>query len=234
MPPIPTAHKVAGPGEAGPRKRGRAGDAAGEEFSSAPRRSASGAARPQTPKGRLTKDDILKEQIGRMYYMIGAMVKPLGRFYPVMEKVGENCQEVAPDAAEAWMDLARKDSKVKDALEKMVGASAWGNVIGIHLVIFATALPGGEFMSQMTNSDEYASAEQEAMEKLKGMGLSDEDIEQAMRAVRQEFGQGDPLPDLPVQGNGTPWTEPPSSAIQTPDEQGAVNTDSPPIVEDGT
>jgi hypothetical protein len=199
----------------------------GEGFSSGPRSApTSGAPRSQS-KAKPTKEGILREQIARMYFMVGAMIRPMGRFYPIAGEIGANFQQVSGDAAEAWMDLAQKDTKVKDALEKMVGASAWGNVIGIHLVIFATALPGGAFLNQSQNSE---SVEDEAIKKLRTMGLSEEEIAVAMSMAKQEFGQGPPIHDMPGNGQPNPASK---SSIQTPSEQGAVNG-SDELVDDGS
>lgn len=81
-----------------------------------------------------------------MYNMFGVMVTPLGRFYPALGPLGENLKALSDDAAQAWIELAEQDKKVKDMLESMTSASVWGNVIGVHFAIFSAALPGGQMV----------------------------------------------------------------------------------------
>jgi hypothetical protein len=107
------------------------------------------------------------------------MVKPAGRFYPVLTPIGDNLKLMADEAAEAWIELAEQDKRVKEALESLTSASTWGNVIGIHFAIFASAIPvsvdeDGEIdleslWEQMTPADQ-AAAQKLAAEM---MGSSD-------------------------------------------------------------
>jgi len=89
-----------------------------------------------------------------MYNMAGTMVKPLGRFYPALTPLGENIKLLSGEAAEAWIELAEQDKKVKEMLESITTASVWGNVIGVHFAIFSAAIPGGEIVQQAMTMDE--------------------------------------------------------------------------------
>lgn len=195
----------------------------------------SASSRSRTTSGRTTKIDILRDQVARMYMMLGVMVRPFGRFYPVLEPVGENFQSLADDAAQAWIDLAEKDPRVMQMLVSLTGASVWGNVIGIHIAIFASALPGGTYISQMAKppADTGDPVKDSYYEQGRAMGLTDEEIEVAMSTamgnevpVREQSsgGPGDTVRTGGASAGGLATAAPPvsKSAIVTPDQLGVT------------
>jgi len=164
--------------------------------------------------------------------VLGAMVKPFGRFYPVITPISENMQELSSDAADAWMDLAQKDKRVLDWLEKMMEASVYGNLVGIHLAIFAAALPAGGYLEKLSGPDDFA----EIREQGRNMGLSEDEINEAIRMAQNSDipardmasgGPGDTFrtggePVAPVSPQGHPQTASSKSSIVTPDELGVT------------
>lgn len=48
--------------------------------------------------------------------------------------------EIAPKAAEAWVELARKNHAVRRILLKMLETSAWGALIAAHMPLFRLAM----------------------------------------------------------------------------------------------
>lgn len=147
MPPLPKP-KAPGSGSGTQSPRTRAGGGR-RESSSAP----DSAASPR--RGRATKAETLEVKVARMYNMFGTMLSPMGRFYPALGPLGSNLKELSGEAAEAWVELAEQDKRVKDALESLTSASVWGNVIGVHFAIFSAALPGGEIAVQAMTQSEY-------------------------------------------------------------------------------
>src|ERR1700759_1008514 len=108
MPPLPKPRATrSGTGTQSPGSRAGGGS---RESSSTPPPAAS----PRRAGGRATKAESLEVKVARMYRMLGTMVKPAGRFYPVLGPVGENLKDMADEAAEAWIELAEQDKRVKD------------------------------------------------------------------------------------------------------------------------
>lgn len=196
MPPLPK------PNTGGTAKKGSRRPSTGTRERAVRPESSSAPSGP-SPRSRTTKADALQQQLARMYMMIGTMVMPFGRFYPVLGPVGNNLREMSDEAAEAWMDLAAKDSRVKEILESITGASTWGNVIGIHLAIFASALPGGQYIQQVT-SQEY---DDEFQRQGKAMGMTDEEIELAKAEMFRQ--QNMPARDTSTGGPGDTVATPP-------------------------
>jgi hypothetical protein len=141
MPPLPRP-KATGSGSGTQSPRTRTGRGGTRESSSTPPPAA-----PPRRGGRQTKAETLEVKVARMYNMFGTMLMPMGRFYPALGPLGQNLRTMSDDAAEAWIDLAEQDKRVKEALESMTSASVWGNVIGVHFAIFSAALPGGEIVA---------------------------------------------------------------------------------------
>jgi|SRR5271165_627577 len=169
--------------------------------------------------GRPPSSAKLQERIKRFYMMAGTIGKPFGRWIPALEPISENLKVFADDAAIAWIELAEEDPKVKKMLESMTAASTWGNVIGVHFAIFASAVPSqamGAMMPDDTDPIQFA----------KDMGLSDQEIAMAMKMAGMDTGgpgdtvQSDRKPEQaptqsapPIKGNGR-------SGIVSPEELG--------------
>lgn len=216
MPPIPAPPTSSRRPSTGSAERGATRD----ESSSAPPRSA--------PRSRATKADVLQREIASMYNMIGVMLRPFGRFYPSLGPIGENFQSLSDDAAEAWIQLAQKDKRVMEMLESITSASTYGSVIGIHLAIFASAIPMGQVFAPSNDNDLVS----EIRAQGKQMGLSDEDIEEAVaRATGQPMPARDTTAGGPgdtIRTGGTPVPPPPpapqsKSSIVSPEELGVQN-----------
>lgn len=216
MPPIPKPNT--GAAKKGSRSKPSTGTRDRESdqgFSSAPPIAGS--------RSRTTKVETLQSQLARMYMMIGTMIVPFGRFYPVLEPVGTNLRNMSNDAAEAWMDLAAKDKRVLEILESITGASTWGNVIGIHLAIFASALPGS-YMQQVASSPPI---DEDFMRQGRAMGMSDEEI-----AIAAGMVQGGQMPARDTTSGGPGDTVSSPSAPEYSGEQ-ATATAAPPVSRSG-
>lgn len=161
-----------------------------------------------------------------MYMMMGTMVMPFGRFYPVLGPVGENLRNLSSEASIAWMELAEKDPRVMEILKSIVGASTWGNVIGIHLAIFASALPGGGYIQHVTAE---SAIDDELIRQGKAAGMSDSEIAEAIMRMRTPTGapEGMPARDMGSGGPGDTVTVPmqqqgTKSGIVSPEELGVT------------
>lgn len=75
------------------------------------------------------RNTALKSQLEGIYGMAGAVL------FPIDPQTATVILSQAPQCAEALDDLARKDPKVKAALESLLSTSAWGAVIAAHLPI---------------------------------------------------------------------------------------------------
>lgn len=189
----------------------------------------SSSARPSgTPRSRTTKADALKDEIARMYMMIGTMIRPFGRFYPVLGPVGDNFKDLSTDAADAWMQLAEKDARVMEMLKSITSASTYGNVIGIHLAIFASALPMGQMFTDSGNSDDLIA---DLWEQGKAAGMSDEEIQAAINQMQapnmpaRDTTAGGPGDTIRTGGAPVATAEPqtvPAAGIQTPADLGVT------------
>lgn len=155
MPPLPKP-KATGSGSGTQSPRTRAGRGSGESSSTPPR-----SAPPRS--GRQTKTETLEVKVARMYNMFGTMLSPMGRFYPALGPLGNNLKALSDEAAEAWVELAEQDKRVKDALESMTSASVWGNVIGVHFAIFSAAIPGGDIAAAAMDGEAAMQAMFESM-----------------------------------------------------------------------
>lgn len=225
MPPLPKP-RTGGAPKKGSRSRPSTGTrerGAGTESSSAP---------PTGSRSRTnTRAQTLQDQLTRMYAMMGMMIRPFGKFYPVLDPVGVNLVEMSEQASEAWMDLAQKDKRVLEILESITGASTWGNVIGIHLAIFASALPGAGYMQQVTESPQW---EDELTRQGRAMGMSDEEIAEAKQRMQTQQpvrdtstgGPGDTVAVAPApeyQQSAAPVaTAAPAPGIVTPEQLGVT------------
>ncbi len=129
-----------------------------------------GSSAPRRSPGRPSSSSKLEEKIRRFYMMIGTIGKPFGRWIPAMVPISENLKIFADDAAEAWIELADEDPKIKKTLENMTAASTWGNVIGIHFAIFASAVPSGVMQDAIPD-------DVDPITLARSMGASDQDIE---------------------------------------------------------
>ncbi len=173
---------------------------------------------PPKPRGRPTNRDNLKDRLERFYMMVGTMLEPFGRFYSPLQPIGQNLKQLSTEATDAWMELADQDPKVKAYLESITGASTWGNVIGIHFAIFASAIPTGTVVNLFSSeqfSDPIAAA--------RAAGMSEEDIAAAVAmGERMGGGPGDTIKsDRPVQEAPSPPSTRPG--IVDPKDLGVTN-----------
>lgn len=234
MPPIPR------PGDspsADPRRAGRARSSSRSTSSSD---GESQRAR-KTSQGRPTQSGLalLNTKVERMYMIVGTMVAPFGRFVPVLKPLGDNLKSFSEEAAEAWIELAQEDPKVRKALEQLTSASTWGNIVGVHVAIIGSSIPGP--MSQYAEAMNSGSSEQRTQPSpediLRSMGASEEEVEQAMSVASQMMAQGPPMParDEGTGGPGDTVHVPPPpvfngndrTSIPTPEELGAKNPSEP-------
>lgn len=188
----------------------------------------SSAAQPKTPpRGRATKIDTLENKIALFYRMLGTAIRPFGRFYPAFTGIGDNLKTLSDDAAEAWIELGQQDKRVLDAWVAITSASTWGNVVGIHLAIFASAIPGGEYFQAMNQPTEDNPADNmdQVIATAKAMGLSDEEIQAMMKQAEDFVNKGGPGDTIRTGGTPEPPVDDASfgrAGIVTPDELGVT------------
>jgi hypothetical protein len=157
----------------------------------------------------------LEEQISRFYMIVGTVLTPFSRWYPPLKPISENLKVFSTEAAEAWVDLAEEDAKIKKYWESLTSASAWGNVIGIHFAIIASSMPIGRMVQGQPTQDD-------PLDFARKMGLSEDEIKMAMQmagvggdTVRTG---GEPVPDI-----NTIRNKEKKSGIVTPDDLGVTN-----------
>lgn len=226
MPPTPRPGQSAPEGASRPSASSARRGAASGSSSTPP----SAAPRSRKP----TKDETLQVKLSRMYMMLGTMMQPFGRFYPVLAPIGDNLKTFSDDAAQCWVELAEQDKRVREILESMTSASTWGNVVGIHLAIFASAIPGGEMMSgMMQDPRNMPGFEQDPIAAARAAGMPEEAIQEAQRLAAQMMGADQtPTRDQSAGGPGDTVSVPPAPEF-TPQE-GAVPTAAPPPVQSTT
>jgi hypothetical protein len=93
-------------------------------------------------KGRATIDDKLRESLSDTYQMLGLAIITIAM--PTddegLAQTGVMITERADAAADAWIDVADKNPKVKTALRKFTEGSAFAGLFAIHLSMFAPVL----------------------------------------------------------------------------------------------
>lgn len=80
------------------------------------------------PKRTTPKDRQLRDGIASIYTMAA-----MGATFAGDPMVGQIISDHADRAADAWLDLAQKDAKVRKLLEKLTTGSAWGDVAMVHI-----------------------------------------------------------------------------------------------------
>lgn len=189
--------------------------------------------------GRKTQRDLLKDRLERLYMMLGTIFVPFGKFIPALEPIGNNLKEFSKEAADAWMELADEDSKVKSYLESVTGASTWGNVIGIHFAIFATAIPSGSPIGSIfggTSTANPTDGTYDPIAAARAAGLPEEQIQEAMR-MGERMAAGDtirsdrapdeaPTPNGPVRPG---IVDPATLGVTQPGEVSPMPADGGPI-----
>jgi hypothetical protein len=166
------------------------------------KKSASGSKKPpmspgeDTPRRLTPTEQKLRDDISRFYMMVGTIIRPFGRWIPFLQPIGDNVKIFSQDAADAWIDLAKKDPRIKEKLEQWTSASAWGSVIGIHFAIAMGSMPekAAQTMEAMMNPGE------DPLDFARKMGATDQDIEQILKMVGQDIGG----PGDTIQSNRSP------------------------------
>lgn len=209
MPPLPKTPGTSSPGTGRPTTGAR-GRSERSGSSSAPSPRASGRSRTSA-----ASVEALEEKLARMYMMMGTAIRPFGRFNPVLIPIGDNLKTFSDEAASAWIDLAKEDSRVMDILQSLTGASVWGNVIGLHLAIFASAIPGGQMMAE---SMIPPNMQDDPIAAARAMGMSEAEIQEAMNLAARMAGTPQEMParDKSTGGPGdTVQAGPPPSYQET-------------------
>src|SRR5438876_6712317 len=128
MPPVPKLKPTAAPKDTSSVGTGKRAERSTSSLGSGAPRTTS------TPSSKR-----LEQDIARFYMMMGTILRPFARWYPALQPISDNIKIFAEDAAEAWIELADKDPRVKKILISWTSASVWGNVIGVHFAIFISS-----------------------------------------------------------------------------------------------
>jgi hypothetical protein len=161
----------------------------------------------------------LEQDIARFYMMMGTIIRPFGKWYPAIQPISDNIKVFANDAAEAWVELADKDPRVKKILESWTSASVWGNVIGVHFAIFVSSAATKQ------------AVESEDSNLMSSLGLSQSDIDIVNKLMSDKGGPGDTIksdrpkqeakiPESPVEKNVDYPSKP---GIVSPNDLGVTN-----------
>lgn len=188
MPPIAPPKKARAA-----RSDGSSGQATGASFSE---ETSSPSPSTRTLK-RTPKPAALREKIVRFYMMVGTIIVPFSRFIPQLKPIGDNLKLFAEDAADAWVDLAEEDDRVKKFWESFVGASTWGNVIGVHFIIVMGAMPSeSQKIAEAVMPEGVPDTPEDAMEMMKAMGADDIQIKQALKMAEGIVSDRPPEPNI--------------------------------------
>jgi hypothetical protein len=99
---------------------------------------AGGRGAPPPPAAKPTaaqkKDEVLREDLAQLYTLGGVMLSL------VRPDIGSSMVEHGEEAAERWVELAAKNTRVRKALEDLTAASVWGAVIAVHVKMLAPAI----------------------------------------------------------------------------------------------
>lgn len=125
--------------------------------------------------------------------------------------IGVRLKKATPEIAEAWIDLAEDDPKVKRMLLQLTGISGWGKVVGLHLFVIGGDIPGitQQFVPKPQQGQESQEGTPSDIEALMAMA---EFLQQGAAQERQPQGNG-PAP----QQKGRPM--PPRQQEQQPRPQ---------------
>lgn len=95
------------------------------------------------PRRRTAKMAKLEEAVGGIYVLLGGGISSLPPSVVPMQfkMVGLSLAKSADDIAEAWVDLAEDDAKVRKVLESLTSYSGWGKVAGVHLMAVGASVP---------------------------------------------------------------------------------------------
>ena len=93
-------------------------------------------------KKSTTRNDRLRDDLSQMYSMFGIGVAGLGAGIGDngIAGVGMAMLSTADDAADAWMELAERNPKVRERLEQLTSASALGGIIAVHFTMLTPLL----------------------------------------------------------------------------------------------
>lgn len=92
---------------------------------------------PAAPKRRIGQDKKTQEAISGVYTMIGGVVTTAGmvREDNGIAGTGQEIINHADTIAEAWMDLADQNPKVKKALQRFTEGSAAATLVALHVSV---------------------------------------------------------------------------------------------------
>lgn len=95
-------------------------------------------------RSRSSKLAKLESAVGGLYIMLGGAMSTVPEQVggERLKFIGLSVAKSADEIAEAWIDLAEDDRRVLKALESLTSFSGWGKVIGVHLMVVGTAVPG--------------------------------------------------------------------------------------------
>lgn len=170
LPPIPTV-----------RERQPAGSTSGSpEKTKSSGRTPPPAATPR-PTAAQKKDEVLKQDLAQLYTLAGVMTSL------VRADIGNSMVEHGEEAADKWIELAQKNTRVRKALEDLTAASVWGAIIAVHVKMFAPAIA---FLPTPEPSTAAADASWSA-----GMEFDPNAMDLAMQMMNGLRGTGEPAVD---------------------------------------
>lgn len=80
--------------------------------------------------------------------MLGGGFTTLPMVAPRTKLIGVKLARSAEEIAEAWVDLAEEDARVRAILEQFISFSGWGKVIGVHAMVIGAGIPAVTAMQQ--------------------------------------------------------------------------------------
>ena len=170
MPPVPKLKPTAAPKDTSSVGTGKRAERSTSSLGSGAPRTTS------TPSSKRLEQDIT-----RFYMMMGTILRPFGKWYPALQPISDNIKIFAEDAAEAWIELADKDPRVKKILISWTSASVWGNVTGVHFAIF------------ISSAATKQAAESGDSDLMSSLGLSQSDIDIVANLMKDKGGPGDTI-----------------------------------------
>ena len=148
-------------------------------------------------RSRSAKYKKMQNAVEGFYIMLGGAitVMPPQMAGQQVKRVGLSLAKHSEEIAEAWIDLAEENPRVRAIIESVTGFSGWGKVMGEHLKAIGDETPAIQGMRQQRQPQE---APQQSDDIAAAMALADF-LSQAAAGQRQQTGNGEPQQPSPEQ-----------------------------------
>jgi hypothetical protein len=92
---------------------------------------------PPPPRKPSPADRKLKEAVSGVYGTVGLVIAATAGENEQVQAAGIHVVNTADAAADAWMELAGQNAKVKKALQRFTEGTSFAGLVGVHVAMFA-------------------------------------------------------------------------------------------------